>query len=510
MDNENIKDNVDNVVEPETSPLSSNPTNLIYNQSTTKRANGQTIVIAVLTIVLTIVSVLLIRSYQKPTSQAVTTEGEHKDEHGGAEGGHKDEHGGAEGSGASEVELSPEVLASLKLETALVKEETHNSTFKVTGSIEANQQYLQQASALVSGRIEKVNYVLGDKVEAGATLALIASPQIAQLQGKLHESETKLELAEKSLQRVEQAENRAYILSAKAKLDETEANLRRVKKLIELGGGAGKDLVAAESAYKTASAEYDFQSNIALNREIQQARAEVTTAKVDVLHIKDELKSFGASITKEQEYNHDKNRSLVVLTAPISGNIVERLVNTGAGIEAGKPLFTIANLSTLWVIANVPESQIHQLKAGTTTQIYSPVLGQGSLSGKLTYIDPVLNEDTRTAKVRIEINNPDNKLKVGMFVEVALQTETSSNLESKKSLLIPQEAIQRIGERTIVFVPQDKEEGHFEVREVQLGGESNGLREIVAGLSANEKVVTTGSFTLKTQMMKGELGEHGH
>lgn len=501
MDNENVKDNV---VERETNPLSGNTTNLVNNQpSSTNRSSGQFIAIIILTIALVIVSVLLIRSYQKPASQAVA---EGKEEH----GEHKDEHGGAEGSSSSEVELEAEVLASLKLETALVKEETQSSTLKVTGTIEANQQHLQQASALISGRVEKVNYVLGDKVQAGAVLALIASPQIAQLQGKLHEAETKLELAEKNLKRVEQAENRASILSAKAKLDETEANLRRVKKLIELGGGAGKDLVAAEAAYKTASAEYDFQSNIALNREIQEARAEVATAKVDVLHTQDELKSFGASITKEQEYKHDKNRALVALTAPISGNIVERMVNAGAGIEAGKPLFTIANLSTLWVIANVPESQIHQLRTGATTQVYSPVLGQDPLSGKVTYIDPVLNEDTRTAKVRIEINNPDNKLKAGMFVEVALETQTSSSTDSKKSLLIPQEAIQRIGERSVVFIPKDNEAGHFEVREVQIGVEHNGLREIVAGLSANEKVVTAGSFTLKTQMMKGELGEHGH
>lgn len=504
MDNETTKNNTfSNATKEETSPLTSNnTTSVIYNQpSNTKRSNGQSIAIIVLTIALVIVSVLLLRSYQKTTSQSVA-QTEHIE--------HKDDHKSAEGRTSSEVELEPEVLASLKLETVPVKEETQTSTLKVTGSIEANQQYLQQASALVSGRVEKVNYVLGDKVEAGAVLAWIASPQIAQLHGKLHESETKLELAEKNLQRVEQAENRASILSAKAKLEETEANLRRVKKLIELGGGAGKDLVAAEAAYKTAQAEYDFQSNIALNREIQQARAEVATAKVDVLHIEDELKSFGALINKEQESNHNKTRSLIALTAPISGNIVERFVNAGAGVEGGKTLFTIANLSTLWVIANVPESQIHQLKIGATTKVYSPVLGQESLSGKVTYIDPVLNEDTRTAKVRIEINNSESKLKAGMFVEVALEIANSPDTLSKKSILIPQEAIQRIGERTVVFIPKETEAGHFEVREVQLGIENNGLREIVAGLSANDKVVTIGSFTLKTQIMKGELGEHSH
>jgi cobalt-zinc-cadmium efflux system membrane fusion protein len=499
MENESIKSDA---VEQETSPLSINTPKAVNNQpSSNNQYNVQFITIIVLTIALVIVSALLVRAYQKSNVQTIAETRQEK---------HKDEHEGFEGASSSEVELEAEVLALLKLETVPVKEETQSYTLKVTGTIEANQQYLQQASTLVSGRVEKVNYVLGDRVESGTVLAWITSPQIAQLHGKLHESETKLELTEKNLQRVEQAENRASILSAKAKLDETEANLRRVKKLMELGGGAGKDLIAAEAAYKTAQAEYDFQSNIALNREIQEAHAEVATAKVDVLHTEDELKSFGALINKEQESNHDKNRSLIALTAPISGNIVERFINAGAGVEAGKPLFTIANLSTLWVIANVPESQIHQLKTGTTTKVYSPILGQESLFGKVTYIDPVLSEDTRTAKVRIEINNPEGKLKAGMFVEVDLEIENFPDTASKRSLLVPQEAIQRIGERIVVFIPKETEAGHFEVREVQLGIENNGLREIITGLSPNEKVVTIGSFTLKTQMMKGQLGEHGH
>ena len=117
---------------------------------------------------------------------------------------------------------------------------------------------------LVGGRVERVYAAPGDFVRAGQVIAVITRPQIAQMHGKLHEAETRHELAKRNLARVERAENRVAVISAKARLDEAEANLRRVRRLVELG--AGKDLVAAEAAHKMAKAEYDFQSNISLNQ----------------------------------------------------------------------------------------------------------------------------------------------------------------------------------------------------------------------------------------------------
>ncbi len=256
-----------------------------------------------------------------------------KDEH-GKEGGESEEHkeGGA-------VELEPEALKAAGIETAEVTERQAGALLRVTGAVETNQQQTQQVTPLVSGRVERVYVALGDRIRAGQPLAVISSPQIAQMHGKLHEAETKLGLAERNLKRVEQAENRAAVLSAKARLDEAEASLKRTRRLIELGAGAGKDLVAAETAYRTAKAEYDFQSNIALNKEIQEARAEVETARVDVAHIRDEMKSLGAPVSKDEHRehgdDHQRDTSLIVLRAPVSGTVTERLINAGAGIEPG-------------------------------------------------------------------------------------------------------------------------------------------------------------------------------
>lgn len=417
---------------------------------------------------------------------------------------HGDEHGEGE---KNEIELSAETLAAAKIETAEVIEQAIGAKLRVAGTVEANQQELQQATPLVSGRVERVTVALGDRVKRGQVLAVISSPQIAQMHGKLHEAQTKLALAERNLARVQQAENRAAVLAAKAKLDEAEATLKRTRRLIELGAGAGKDLVAAETAYQTAKAEYEFQGNIALNREIQEARAEVETTRVDVAHIRDEMQALGAPVRETEKGDHHEDTSLITLRSPISGTVTERLVNAGAGIEAGKPLFTIANLATLWVIANTPENQLINLRVGASALVRASALGEGSITGRIDYIDPRLNEETRTAGVRVEIKNQGERLKTGMFVEVEFQANETAKTE--KELVMPEAAIQRLGDRTVVFITEESEPGHFKVRDVEIGSESGGMRRILSGIKAGERVVTKGSFTLKSQLQKSELGE-GH
>lgn len=440
----------------------------------------------------------------------------------GAETGHAGEH---EGEGR-EVELSEEALQAAKIETAEVTEQAPGEVLRVTGSVETNQQQTQQATPLVSGRVERVNVALGDRVGKGAVLAMIASPQIAEMHGKLHEAETALAIAQRNYERVQKAENRVAVLQAKARLDEAEAGFRRTQRLIELGAGAGKDLIAAETAYKTAKADYDFQSNITLNREVGEARAAVDTARVDVKHIRDQLAALGAPVAEgEKDDDHRHDTSLIALRAPIGGAVTERLVNAGAGVEAGKPLFTIANIANLWVIANVPEAQVRRLRVGTPAQVRATG-GEEAITARVTYIDPTLNEETRTARVRVEMANPGEHFKVGSFVEVSFKTGIQVGAPIEIGLAIPDEAVQRIGERIVVFVPKDEagheeekekpgaakgekkeEAGKFEVREIEIGGVTEGMRRVTGGLKAGERVVTRGSFTLKTQLMKGELGE---
>lgn len=419
---------------------------------------------------------------------------------------HKDEH--KEGETGQEVKLDPELLESANIETEGVTQRPAIALLKTTGAVENNPQKTQNITPLVGGRIERVSVAVGDYVQTGSLLAVIASPQVAQLHGKMHEAETRLQLAERNLTRVQKSENRVTVLQAKAKLDEAEATLKRTRRLIELGAGAGKDLVAAETSYKTAKAEYDFQSNISLNKEIQEAKAEVETARVDLSHIRNEMTALGVTPLEHNDDNHQRDTSQVPVYSTASGIVTERLVNSGAGIEAGKPLFTISNLSTVWVVANVPEAQMTLLRVGTGAEIRSAAIGETVLNARISYIDPQLNEDTRTGRVRLDVPNPNGNLRAGMFVEVGFQTGTGE--ATGEELVVPTIAIQRIGEKNVVFIPKEDEAGAFEVREIETGGEVENYTWVVSGLKVGEKVVTKGSFTLKTQMQKGEMGDDHH
>jgi cobalt-zinc-cadmium efflux system membrane fusion protein len=408
-------------------------------------------------------------------------------------------------AGTGEVKLSPEARTAAGLEVEGVTQRPAVAMLRVTGTVETNPQETQLATTLVSGRVERVNVVLGDRVRPGSVLAVISSPEVAEMHGKLLEAETRLKLAERTLERVQRAENRVAVIQAKAKLDEAEATLRRTRRLIELGAGAGKDLVAAEAAQKTAKAEYDFQNNISLNREVQQAQAEAETARVDLRHIRQSLVTLGAHLTEGERENPRENISLVRVHSAVSGTITERQVNAGSGIQAGTPLFTIANISTVWVIANVPEAQLGNLRVGTPAEVRSAAIGGRAIAGRVNYIDPRLNEQTRTGRVRVELANPGERLKSGMFVEVGFQAGTGAG--PGEELVIPSTAVQRIGDRIVVFIPKEGEEATFTVRDVDLGGEVEGYHRVLSGLKLGDRIVTKGSFILKTQLMKGELGE---
>lgn len=470
---------------------------------------------------------------------------------GGGEEASKEESGHSEDDEGKEVKLEPELLTSAGIETEGVTQRPAIAKLYVTGAVELNPEKTEMATPLVGGRIESVFYGVGDYVNEGAVLATISSPQLAELHGKLNEARTRYELAQRNLERVQKPENRVGVFQAKARLDEAganlkrsqiqadagvsqartklneaETNLKRVKRLIELGAGAGKDLIAAQTAfqieqknlenamankdvitaeatYKSALAEYNFQTNISLNKEIQEAKAAVETSQVDYFHTQNQLRTLGISEANLQRDDHTRNASLVTVRAPLSGIITERKFNAGAGIEAAVPLFAISNLGTIYVIANVPEASLSKLSVGSTAEIKSTTAG--TINGRISYIDPRLDETTRTGRVRLEVPNLSGKLRAGMFTEVGFYAGTSDT--TGEELVVSSNAIQRTAGKTIVFVPREGEVGAFEVREIEIGGETEGYTAVKSGLKLGESVVTKGSFTLKTQLEKGAMGD---
>lgn len=346
---------------------------------------------------------------------------------------------------ASVVTLTPEAMKTAGIDVQAVELRPAAQVLRFTGTVEANQQATQQVTPLVSGRVDRVMVELGHRVGAGATLAIISSPEVAEMHGNLLEAQAKRNLAASTLQ--------------------------RTRRLAELGATAGKDLAAAE--------------------------AEAQTADAEVRHLQDSLRTVGAV---PETAGH--NIAAIALHAPIGGIVTERMVNPGSGIEPGKPLFTIANLSTVWVIANVPESQVSLLQQGAAAEVRAASLGTRALRGTVTFIDPNMNEQTRTARVRATLANPNELLKVGMFCEVAI-TPTAAVTTSQ--LMVDEGALQRIDDRTVVFV--EKGAGRFEVREVNVGEKIDGHRLLLGGLAAGERIAVKGSFVLKSQLLKSQFAE---
>ena len=404
---------------------------------------------------------------------------------------------------ANEVKLSPEVLASAGIETETVTQRPAVALVTVAGTVEVNPQQTQQVTSLVNGRVEQVLVSIGDRVVAGQTVATVMSPEVAEMYGKWREAVTKVDLAQNNLSRVKRAENQSAILQAKARLDEADATLKRTKRLIELGAGAGKDLVSAETNYRMTKAEYDFQRNIPLNKEIQEAESALKSANVDAVQTKQSLQALGVNVSSPNA--EVRSVAAVPLRSPVSGIVTARMVSGGAVVQAGTSLFTISNISTVWIIANVPENQMPMLHEGTPAQVRIAAFGDRVINGRISYIDPQLNEETRTGRVRVEAANANESLKAGMFVEVGFQAGTGS--ATGEELVVPSSAVHKIGEKTVVFIPKDDEAGAFEVREIQIGSAIEGYHRVLGGLKLGDKIVTKGSFTLKTQMQKGELGE---
>ena len=247
---------------------------------------------------------------------------------------------------SNEVKLTPELLLSAGIEIESVTSRPAVALLNVPGTIESNPQQTQKITSLVGGRVVKVFVSIGDRVKAGQTVATLMSTEIAESYGKWREAQTRVKLAQKNLNRIKKVENRVKILQAKAKLDEARATLKRVRRLIELEAGAGKDLISAQTNYKTAKAEYDFQRNIPLNKEFTQAEAELEIARVDATHLKQSLESLGVSVKdlntnlrtvaqisiRSPSFKPDKTRWYPWTTPPVSNS---RTSNTPATRSLG-------------------------------------------------------------------------------------------------------------------------------------------------------------------------------
>jgi multidrug efflux pump subunit AcrA (membrane-fusion protein) len=188
------------------------------------------------------------------------------------------------------------------------------------------------------------------------------------------------------------------------------------------------------------------------------------------------------------------------LKASIDGVIIERSATAGEQVDKSKTIYTISDPAQLWVIAEVKERDIAAVKLGQDAAFTMLAFPDEKFHGQVVLIGNQVEVGSRTVEVRIAVDNADGRLKPGMFADVEIITTILDNV-----LLLPDGALQTDGENQIIFVALDGKK--FEKRTVKLGLEQSGRVQILSGVKAGENVVTEGSFILKSEMLKGQLGE---
>lgn len=216
------------------------------------------------------------------------------------------------------------------------------------------------------------------------------------------------------------------------------------------------------------------------------------------------LKNWGISEEQIREFANAKDKRNLTFYAPVSGIVLEKKAVQGMRFMPGEMLYQIADLSSVWVVADVTEQDIAAVKVGNIAKVSVDAYRDKDFKGQIAFIYPTMNSATRTVQIRVEITNPKGLLKPAMFANVAVDVSNSS-----KSLTVPISAVIDSGTRQVVLV--QLAQGRFEPREVKLGSRSENYVEVLEGVVEDEQVVTSANFLIDAESnLKAALGGLGH
>lgn len=353
------------------------------------------------------------------------------------------------------ITLSPDKLESAQIKTEAATAQAGAAApvaggMRTTGTVQSNAYKETPVFPIAGGIVRQVNAQLGDKVRSGQALAVIFSTELAAAQGDY--------------------------LKMVAEFEEHHQHHRRATELVEIGAMSREELEQATSNYKA-------------------AEANVETARQRLLLLGLTAPEVAALKSPAQI------RSLIPVAAPASGTVLNRAVNPGEVVDKGKELFRVADLSTVWVVGQVYETDFARVRVGTPAAITTPAYTGRTFRGRVAYIDPRVDPTTRTAQVRVEVANPGETLRLGMFVDVSYGSATPAAVGGQPAVVVPAAAVQMIGAKQVVFVAT-AQPGVFIQRDVIARPETNGMVPIYNGVKAGERVATEGSFLLRAESLK--------
>lgn len=366
------------------------------------------------------------------------------------------------------VEVPEAAQKNAGLQTLSVERRVLPATIEVTGVVGPVESRVAHVRPLARGVVENIAVTLGARVTQGQTLVTYDNIEMGELVGSY--------LSALAAQR-----------QAEADLEVKRRSLERAEALIKLEGVA--------------------QQTVDLRRaEFQNAQAAVASQKAGVAKVEEQLHRFGlseadlAKLTPEEGGSAHRTASHSVLRAPFSGVVTKFDVASGELVGPDRELMTISDMSTVWVLADVYEKDLAKVRLNSDVNIRVDTYPDRVFVGRLTYISDVIDPQTRTAKVRCVIANPDGALKLEMFARVSVATS-----DSREGVVIPAAAVQQIDGDPVVFVRQTAD--RFVRRNVELGASAGEVVEVVSGLQAGEIIAGAGSFYLKTAALSDRIGD---
>jgi RND family efflux transporter MFP subunit len=425
--------------------------NMNYEFSDRRNETGsaRAVVVAVIAVVLfgVIVALVLTRGIGRSTSAGRPVPAPATDPFATASSG------AAPRPGEIVLTLPPDKIenAQLKIEEAHAASEANSETaaLRTTGIVQADAYRETPVMPVVTGIVRQVNAELGDRVRTGQVLATVFSNELAETQS-------------------------AY-LSMQAEAERHHKHYERTAELVELGAAS--------------------------REELEQATAEAKTEAAKLSAMREKLTLLGLSAKQIEGLRWPEQvKSVVPITAPASGTIVARNVNPGEVMMAAKEMFRVVDLSEVWVIGQIYERDFASVRIGTPASITSTAYPDKVLRGRVSYIDPRVDPQTRTAQVRVEVPNRGEILRLGMFVDVNFGSSTQTQAGAR-SVMVPRSAIQMIGSRQVAFVAGNQP-GTFIQRDVGTGAERDGMVPVFSGVTSGERVVTEGSFLLRAESLK--------
>jgi cobalt-zinc-cadmium efflux system membrane fusion protein len=369
----------------------------------------------------------------------------------------QEEHEKGESKGeAGAVEITPEAQQRSGIVVSTATATPMTQQLQATGTVQAIDSSIAHIRPLTRGRLQDVLVKLGDHVMANQALAQLDNIEAGEIM-------TQYNTAQAELQRL------------KIQLAAQQRQVERNRRLAEIGASPQKD-------YEFSLAEQQAQQ--------ESIRAQENT----IAGLTARLRRFGITDPASNE------APMTAIRAPFAGVIIRVGAAPGDVVEAGSELFSVADLSTVYVQAQVYEKDLGQVHAGQTASISIDSYPGERFTGQVASISDLIDPQTRTAAVRCQVANPGARLKLDMLASVQFPTAMK-----RSALSVPTDAVQDIEGKPTVFVRTSPSQ--FSVRQVETGSSGNGRIEILRGLKEGEPVVSKGAFAVKSVLLGKELKE---